>query len=401
MADILDNLNPQQREAVSTTEGPVLILAGAGSGKTTVLTKRIAWILENELAKRSQILAVTFTNKAAREMSERIEKLCGKGYLPNVGTFHAVCARWLRREASRSDKDENILNFSGQFSIYDQESQLILMRKILKDLNVKNDGDDNYRGLARTYLSRISRYKNARTIPQDSDDADTEEREIAPIYAAYNKSLRENDSLDFDDLLLYMVKLLEENEEIREKYRQRINYIMVDEFQDVNSIQYYLLRLLLNENNNFCAVGDDDQSIYRFRGADISIILRFESEFPQAKIVKLEQNYRSTQQILNVANAVVSHNPDRTDKHLWSEKVNGLKPHIFIVDDARGEAQFVVNTCKFLVEQRGYHYSDFAILYRTNVQSRVFEEALLREDGVGYEIVGGRRFYDRKEIRDI
>ena len=389
-AAILDGLNPQQEEAVTTTEGPLLILAGAGSGKTTVLTKRIAWILESGLAQRSQILAVTFTNKAAREMTERIEGLCGEGYFPNVGTFHAVCARWLRREAK-------YLDVTSSFSIYDTESQIALMREILRDQNV-----DSEKFKPRDLLAQISRYKNKRLGPDDLSQLLKQERFLIPIYKAYNERLRANDSLDFDDILVYTVELFLKNPEVCEKYRSRLHYILVDEFQDVNPIQYELLRLILGEHHNFCAVGDDDQSIYGFRGADISIILRFEEDFPEAVVVKLERNYRSTQQILDVANAVVSNNSDRKDKKLWSDRVEGNnKPCLYVTRDQTCEARCVVQVCKALVNQCGYRYSDIAILYRANFQSRSFEEVLLREEGISYEIVGGRRFYDRKEVRDI
>lgn len=387
--EILEGLNPEQEAAVTTTEGPLLILAGAGSGKTTVLTKRIAWILENQLAKRSQILAVTFTNKAAREMSERIANLCGAGFLANVGTFHSVCARWLRREAQ-------YLDVSANFSIYDTEAQLALMREILRDLNV-----DSSKFPPRDLLSTISRYKNKRQGPDDLNLLLNQERMLAPIFRAYNERLRANDSLDFDDILLYTVDLLSNQPEVREKYRQHLHYILVDEFQDVNPIQYELLRLLIGPEQNFCVVGDDDQSIYGFRGADISIILRFEEDFPQAKVVKLEQNYRSTQQILDVANAVVGHNTGRKAKELWSQNREGHLPCIYLAENSRAEARFVISACKLLVRQCGYHYSDIAILYRTNFQSRSFEDVLLREEGIAYEIVGGRRFYDRREVRDI
>lgn len=389
MESVLTGLNPQQAEAVTTTEGPLLILAGAGSGKTTVLTKRIAWILQSGLAQRSQILAVTFTNKAAREMVERIEGLCGSGFFSNVGTFHSVCARWLRREAK-------YLDVSPSFSIYDTEAQVALMRDILKELNI-----DGQKHAPRDLLSAISACKNARRKPEDLSPLLAQERLLIPIYQAYNRRLRENDSLDFDDILVYTVELFSNNPDVCEKYRRHLRYILVDEFQDVNPIQYELLRLLLNEDRNFCAVGDDDQSIYGFRGADISIILRFEKDFHDAKVIKLEQNYRSTQQILDVANLVVSHNSDRKVKNLWSNRTDGTLPYVYITDDARSEALFVVQACKCLVQQCGYRYSDIAILYRSNFQSRNFEEVLLREEGMSYQIVGGRRFYDRKEIRDI
>lgn len=372
-----------------TTEGPLLILAGAGSGKTTVLTKRIAWILANDLAKRSQILAVTFTNKAAAEMIERIGNMCGKGYFANAGTFHSVCARWLRREAK-------YLDVSAKFSIYDTRAQLTLIKEILKDRNL--DPDKNP---PKDILAFISRCKNDRRSPEDLSELLERERFMRPIYQAYNERLRANDSLDFDDLLLYTVNLFASNEEVREKYRSHLRYIMVDEFQDVNPIQYELLRYLIGPEENFCSVGDDDQSIYGFRGADISIILRFEQDFPGAKVVKLEQNYRSTQQILDVANRVVGHNVGRKDKKLWSNKTDGLSPCVYVAKDGRHEARFVIDLCKKLVEQGGYSYSDIAILYRTNMQSRSFEEVLLREEGIGYEIVGGHRFYDRKEVRDV
>lgn len=386
---ILTGLNPQQEEAVTTTEGPLLILAGAGSGKTNVLTKRIAWILSEEKARRSQIMAVTFTNKAAKEMIERIEGICGAGHFTNVGTFHSVCSRWLRREAK-------YLDVSSSFSIYDTASQISLMKGILKDQNV-----DAAKLRPRDLLSQISAFKNKRQGPGDISPLLVQNRTLIPIYKEYNARLRANDSLDFDDLLVETVNMFEKHPEVCEKYRSYLHYILVDEFQDVNPLQYELLQMIIGPEQNFCAVGDDDQSIYGFRGADISIILRFENDFSNAKVIKLEQNYRSTQQILDVANAVVGNNVSRKDKRLWSNRRDGGVPFVYVAEDEKAEARFVVALCRMLVERSSYRYSDIAILYRTNVQSRNFEEVLLREEGIGYEIVGGRRFYDRKEIKDV
>ncbi|MCR5661951.1 MAG: UvrD-helicase domain-containing protein, partial [bacterium] len=385
--EILEGLNPQQRQAVTTTEGPLLVLAGAGSGKTSVLTRRIAWILEKGLAARHQILAVTFTNKAAREMAERIEGLCGDGHFRNMGTFHSVCSRWLRREA-------DYLGIPSNFSIYDTSAQLSVMKACLKELAIS---EKEY--TPRTLLSHVSRCKNYSTPLSELQRGNKFEQAVALVYPRYNKKLLDNSALDFDDILVYAVKLFKENPEVLEKYSDMIRYVLVDEYQDVNPVQYELLRLISGKRRNFCAVGDDDQSIYGFRGADVSIILRFRDDFPDAGIIKLEQNYRSTQSILDAANALVSHNYGRMDKAMWCSSGDGTKPKVYQAMNGEEEALFVASEIRKL-EKSGCKRSDIAVLYRTNAQSRVFEEVFMKR-GIAHDLVGGMKFYERKEIKDL
>lgn len=390
MADerIIDGLNPQQCEAVTTTEGPLLVLAGAGSGKTSVLTRRIAWILDSGLAHRHQILGVTFTNKAAGEMTERIAQLCGMGFFPNVGTFHSVCARWLRREAEA-------IGISASFSIYDTQAQTVVIKAVLKELNL-----DDKKYPPRRILSDISRCKNDGQLGSDLRlMGDEYHKKLAECMQLYNDKLMANKALDFDDILCFTVKMLREHEDIRAKYRHRFRYILVDEFQDVNPVQYELLRLLLDDHHNFCVVGDDDQSIYGFRGADLSIILRFEKDFTDAKVIKLEQNYRSIQGVLDVANNLVAHNQGRMGKKLWSSRTEGMKPVFYVADSGDFEANYVVKEISQLLLS-GYTYADIAVIYRTNAQSRPFEERMIRR-GMAYDLIGGHRFYERREIKDI
>ncbi len=386
-SEILQGLNREQCEAVVTTEGPLLVLAGAGSGKTTVLTKRIAWILQAQLAKSYQIFGVTFTNKAARELSDRLHRLCGVHRFTDVGTFHSVCSRWLRREA-------DTLGISSNYSICDAGSQLVLMRNVIKELNF-----DNKKYEPKKMLTRVSHYKNEGTRPDVKEAFSREDYRFVQIFDRYNLRLHESDALDFDDILLYTVNLFKDHPEILEQYANRLKYILVDEYQDVNGVQYELLRLLSSRHHNICAVGDDDQSIYKFRGADLSIILRFEQDFSDAKVIKLEQNYRSTQPILDVANQVVSHNEGRKGKNLWSKCHEGGRPVVYGARNAQDEALFVANTIQTMMAQ-GYHYADFAVLYRANAMSRNFEEIFIK-GGIVHKIVGGQRFYERREIKDL
>jgi len=385
---ILQGLNPSQHEAVVTTEGPLLVLAGAGSGKTRVLTRRIAWLLERGLARRYQVLAVTFTNKAAREMAERIGHLCGEGSFANLGTFHSVCSRWLRQHGQ-------LLGIPREFTIYDSSEQLVVMKAVLKEMNL-----DEKRFPARAILSRVSHAKNhlvsAETLLHSSSPLD---RDVGRAHQLYDQRLKANSSLDFDDLLLRTVELLQKNKEVLEHFQDLLRYVLIDEYQDVNPVQYELVRMLAAGHRNLCAVGDDDQSIYGFRGADLGILLRFEQDYPEARVIKLEQNYRSTQSILDVANALVRHNRGRKGKNLWCEQSRGEAPRVFSAADGRDEAHFVVGMMKRL-RQAGRPYQDMVVLYRTNAQSRLLEEAMM-QSAVPYNIVGGLRFYDRKEIKDV
>ena len=386
--EILKNLNQPQQEAILTTEGPVLVLAGAGSGKTTVLTRRIAWILRSGLAKSYQILGVTFTNKAARELSDRLRRMCNIAHFANVGTFHSVCSRWLRREAER-------LGISPNFTIYDGSAQKMLMTSVLKELNM-----DIKKYPPKRALALVSHYKNDGRRPVGlSRSSDPLERRMADIYELYNRKLRENEALDFDDILVYTVRLFRDYPEVLAMYTERIKYILVDEYQDVNAVQYELLRLLAGQKRNICAVGDDDQSIYKFRGADLSIILRFAEDFADGRTIKLEQNYRSTQAILDLANDVIRLNKGRTGKKLWSEH-SGRKPVVYGARTAYDEAEFAARTIQTLMDNQGYGFGDFAVLYRANAMSRVFEEVFLRW-GLVHKVVGGQRFYERAEVKDL
>ena len=386
---ITDGMNPSQSEAVQTTEGPLLILAGAGSGKTRVLTRRIAYILAQQKARRNQIMAVTFTNKAAKEMAERIEQLCGRGRFPDLGTFHAVCARWLRREAET-------LGISPQFAIYATAEQLVVMKESIKEL-----GLDEKRFTPRGLLSQVSHAKNAMLTPHHVMVRATNpfERHVAEVYARYQRKLGENGALDFDDILLKTVEMLRDYSEIREAYQERLRYVLVDEYQDVNLVQYELLRLVSQKHRNLCAVGDDDQSIYAFRGADVSIMLNFEKDFSDARVIKLEQNYRSTQTILDAAHAVVQRNTGRKAKKLWTERSGGDPLHVFLGQDGREEGRFIATEIRRTLQARA-GYSDYVILYRTNSQSRLLEEAMIQHS-IPYKIVGGLRFFERKEIKDV
>jgi len=385
----LDTLNPEQREAVLHVNGPLLILAGAGSGKTRVITSRIAYLLGDGHAKPNEILAVTFTNKAAEEMRSRVEALVGEDCSRMwVSTFHSLCARLLRREAPA-------IGLSRDFVIYDSADQLTVVKQAMKALHI----DDSF-VQPRAALGRISHAKNRMESPDAmmaSAGWNRRDENIAKIYTHYLTALKDASALDFDDLLLKTVDLFEQAPSVRSKYSQQFRFVMVDEYQDTNRPQYLLIRRLAEAHRNLCVVGDPDQSIYKWRGADLRNILDFEGDFPEATTVKLERNYRSTQIILDAASAVISQNRNRKDKHLWTDKKGGARIVYFRGGDELEEADFITRTA------RGGLADDVeakvAILYRTNAQSRTIEDALMRE-GLSYKIVGGVRFYERKEIKD-
>ncbi|MEW6050216.1 MAG: UvrD-helicase domain-containing protein [Candidatus Zixiibacteriota bacterium] len=386
---LLDDLNPAQREAVLTTDGPLLVIAGAGSGKTRVLTRRLAYLLMQRKAEPYQILAVTFTNKAAGEMRERVNKLM-QTEIPElqVSTFHSFCARFLRREAAS-------LGYDSQFTIFDEDDALTLVRNSIKELGI-NDSQFPAKG----QLRKISDAKNALVSAEDfaSRAQGYFESRTAAIYSLYQKRLRECDGMDFDDLLFNTVSILEHNTEIGDKYRRRFRYLLVDEYQDTNHVQYLMLKHLLGEHQNICVVGDEDQSIYGWRGADIRNILEFEKDFPGAKIIKLEQNYRSTSKILAAASSVIKNNIARKGKTLWTEGEPGELIQLILVDSAEDEAVRIVD--QIAANQTRTALKNTVILYRTNAQSRPFEEQLRRQN-LPYQIVGGIGFYQRKEIKDI
>jgi len=402
----LDQLNPQQREAVETTEGPVLILAGAGSGKTRVITYRIAYLIEHKGVMPESILAMTFTNKAAAEMGERVEKLVGGLSIakPVISTFHSFCVRVLRRdiEALRipsTTPGQPPIGHTKNFVIYDESDMQSVVKSIMKRL-----GLDDKELTPRTVLSRISWAKNHMLDPQELylQSADPKTERVAHLYEEYRKELRKANALDFDDLLLEAVRLLKSSAPVRAYYNRRFQYLLIDEYQDTNRPQYELMRMLAGEGHNVCAVGDEDQSIYSWRGADIRNILEFEQDFPEAKIIRLEQNYRSTQNILQAASAVVANNLRRKGKNLWTERQGGTKIGYYEAPDGENEALFAADhIARYLREanQRG-ETSRSAVLYRTNSQSRLFEEAM-RRYGLKYHVVGGFSFYERAEIKDM
>jgi DNA helicase II / ATP-dependent DNA helicase PcrA len=401
----LDQLNPQQREAVESTEGPLLILAGAGSGKTRVITYRIAHLIDEVGVAPDSILAVTFTNKAAAEMAERVEKLVGGHTLakPLIATFHSFCVRLLRRdiEALRipSANGGEPIGFRKDFVIYDETDQQMVVKAAMRRLGI-----DDKQTKPSAVLAHISWAKNHMLDPQEvylnSHDPKTER--VAHIYEIYRQDLRKANALDFDDLLLEAVRLLKAVPEVREKYNRRFQYILVDEYQDTNRPQYELMRLLAGTRHNVCAVGDEDQSIYSWRGADIRNILEFEKDFPDAKIIRLEQNYRSTQNILQAASAVVANNMRRKGKNLWTSRQGGAKVGYYEAPDGENEALFVADyVTRYLQEAAGQgDEARAAVLYRTNSQSRLFEEAM-RRYGLKYHVVGGFSFYERSEIKDL
>jgi DNA helicase-2/ATP-dependent DNA helicase PcrA len=386
---LLESLNPTQLDAVKHTEGPLLILAGAGSGKTRVLTHRLAYILDQGLAAPEEVLAITFTNKAAGEMKDRVALLVGPDSRKMwVSTFHAFCARILRVHAEK-------LGYKREFTIYDQADQVRLVKRCIVEL-----GKDPRRFNPRSFQSQISAAKN---VLMASDDylRSTEgyiAENVAEVYDLYQKRLYENNAMDFDDLIMQTVALLEIFPEVRERYQTRFKYIHVDEYQDTNHAQYRLVNILAAAHRNLCVVGDDDQSVYSWRGADIRNILDFERDYPEAKIVKLEQNYRSTQTILDAANAVVANNASRKPKELWTAGPQGERIRIFTAVDEYAEARFVISEIERLMDS-GASPRDMAVFYRTNAQSRALEDVLVR-GGVPYQVVGGVRFYERAEIKD-
>lgn len=391
MQNIFDGLNPAQAEAAAHIDGPLLIMAGAGSGKTKVLTCRIAYLLEQGAAPYN-ILAITFTNKAAAEMRERVERMVGlRSKDIWLSTFHAFCAKFLRLEI------DAVPGYQRNFVIYDAGDCQAVVKACLKELNL-----DDKQFAPNSIQSMISNAKNALTDEWEfARTADTFfAGKVAEIYKLYQAKLRNHNALDFDDLLLYTVRLLETNPEVCEKYQNKFKYILIDEYQDTNHAQYLLAHLLAAKHRNLCVVGDADQSIYGWRGADIRNIMDFEKDYPEAKVVKLEQNYRSTKTILAAANAVIEHNADRKPKELWTENTAGEPISYYLANDERDEAQYIASNIIKLNTVYNTGYGDMAVLYRTNVQSRVIEEAFMK-NGIPYTMVGGLRFYDRKEIKDI
>jgi DNA helicase-2/ATP-dependent DNA helicase PcrA len=387
--NVLDSLNPEQREAVLKIEGPLLILAGAGSGKTRVITSRIAHLVGGGHAQPEEVLAVTFTNKAAEEMRARVESLLGADCSGMwVSTFHSLCARLLRREAPA-------IGLSRDFVIYDSSDQLTVIKHALKELRI----DDSFIQ-PRAALSRISHAKNRMEGPEAiaaSASWNQKDAQTAKVYEYYLKALKDSNALDFDDLLLTTVDLFEQSERVRVKYSKQFRFVMVDEYQDTNRPQYLLIRRLAEVHRNLCVVGDPDQSIYKWRGADLRNILDFERDFPEAHIVKLERNYRSTQIILDAASAVISQNRNRKDKHLWTDRKGGDRIVYYRGTDELEEADFITRTARTALADDVDAL--VAVLYRTNSQSRTIEDALMRE-GVAYKVIGGVRFYERREIKD-
>lgn len=388
---LLNGLNNQQQLAVKTTDGPLLIMAGAGSGKTRVLTHRIAYILVEKAVNPYNILAITFTNKAAREMKERINGILG-GAAEDIwiSTFHSMCVRILRRDIDR-------IGINRNFTILDSSDQLSVIKGILKDKNLDPKKFD-----PRGILGSISHAKNELKSASDVSKyaGDYFQRIVSEVYEEYEKRLLKNHSLDFDDLIMKTIQLFERVPEVLEYYQNKFQYIHVDEYQDTNKAQYILVKLLAEKFRNLCVVGDSDQSIYGWRGADISNILSFEKDYPDAKVILLEQNYRSTKTILQAANGVISNNMKRKPKKLWTENDAGDKIRYYRADTEQDEAMFVTGKIQDLVKKKNRKYSDIAILYRTNAQSRALEEVLVKSN-IPYNIVGGTKFYDRKEIKDL
>ncbi len=389
---IYDTLNKEQKEAVFHTEGPLLLLAGAGSGKTRCLTHRIAYLIDEMGVKPWNILAITFTNKAAGEMRERVNQLVDYGADQVwVSTFHSMCVRILRRHIDR-------IGFANEFTIYDTDDQKTVMKNICKRLEI-NTKIYKERALLGTISSAKDELIGVSEYELNAAN-DINQRTYARVYREYQETLRRNNALDFDDLIVKTVELFKNCPEILDSYQDRFLYIMVDEYQDTNTAQFELVRLLAQKNRNLCVVGDDDQSIYKFRGANIRNILDFEKYFPEAKVIKLEQNYRSTQSILDAANAVISNNERRKDKALWTERGSGELVHFRQFDSAYEEAEYIADDVCRKVRKQGAQYKDFAVLYRTNAQARLLEERMIME-GVPYNVVGGTNFYARAEIKDI
>ncbi|MBO5478107.1 MAG: DNA helicase PcrA [Clostridia bacterium] len=392
MSELLDKLNNKQREAVEYMDGPLLILAGAGSGKTRVLTYKIAYLLEQGIVKPWQILAITFTNKAAKEMKERVEALVGQVASDMwLGTFHSVCVRILKREIE-------LLGYTRDFNIFDE----IDKEKVIKEIMKKNNIDEKVYpvGLLKSEISKAKEVMKDEVQYQKDAMGDYRKEEIAKIYNMYQATLRKNNSIDFDDIIMLTVKLFLENPDRLMYYQDKFNYILVDEYQDTNKTQFLLISLLSSGTGNICVVGDESQSIYGFRGADISNILNFESEFPNAKIIKLEENYRSTKNILNAANEVIKNNKSKIDKELWTQNDDGEKLDYKTLNNEYEEVEFVVDKIDEVCRKQNQKYSDFAVLFRTNAQARVLEEVFMKS-GTPYKLIGGIKFYARKEIKDI
>ena len=389
--DILEGLNDEQKEAVLEVEGPCLVIAGAGSGKTKVLTHKIAYLMHNVGVKPWNILAITFTNKAANEMKERVEKLVGEVAKDMwIGTFHSICVRILRRYIDR-------IGFTSSFVIFDTSDQRTIVKQCIKQLEL-----DDKIFTDRSVLSEISNAKNEMLEPADyalRANGEYRKETIAEVYKMYQKKLKDNNAVDFDDIINYTIKILSENPDVLEYYSNKFEYVLVDEYQDTNKAQFTLVSMLAARFGNITAVGDNNQGIYSFRGADITNILNFERDFPGTKIIKLEQNYRCTQNILDAANAVIKNNETKYDKKLWTKNEKGAKPIVFCGDNEYDEASYIVEQINRLKREEYLKNSDFAILYRMNTQSRSIEDILRRED-IPYKIIGGLKFYERKEIKD-
>ena len=392
MQNLLEGLNDKQYEAVINTDGPCLVIAGAGSGKTKVLTHKIAYLMQEKDIKPWNILAITFTNKAANEMKERVEALVGDDAKDMwIGTFHSICVKILRRFIDR-------IGFDHSFVIFDTSDQRTLIKECLKDLKI-----DDKMFTDRIVQFEISNAKNDMKEPEEYEamvKGDYRREKIASVYNLYQRRLKENNAIDFDDIINYTIKIFRENDDVLDYYTNKFNYILVDEYQDTNKSQFTLIRMLAKAHGNITVVGDNDQGIYSFRGADISNILNFEKDFKGTKIIKLEQNYRCTQNILNAANSVIQNNEVKYKKKLWTENEKGALPTFHVSDDEYDEGRYIVEQINHLRREEYYKYSDFAILYRMNSQSRAIEEILRRED-IPYKIVGGLKFYERKEIKDI
>ena len=392
MQNLIQDLNNKQQEAVLQTEGPCLIIAGAGSGKTKVLTHKIAYLMAEKYIKPWNILAITFTNKAANEMKQRIESLVGDAVNDMwIGTFHSICVRILRKYIDR-------IGFDNSFIIFDTSDQKTLIKECLKQLKI-----DDKLFTDRAVLSEISNGKNEMLEPKAYStkyEGDYRKEIIAQIYELYQRRLKENNAVDFDDIINYTIKILTENPDVLEYYTDKFQYVLVDEYQDTNKAQFMLISILASRHGNITVVGDNDQGIYSFRGADISNILNFEKDFPGTKIIKLEQNYRCTGNILKAANAVIKNNQVKYDKKLWTQNDEGNLPSIYLGDDEYNESNYIVSKINELRREQYYKYSDFAILYRMNSQSRAIED-ILRREKIPYKIIGGQKFYERKEIKDV
>lgn len=392
MQNILEGLNDKQYEAVISTEGPCLVIAGAGSGKTKVLTHKIAYLMQEKGIHPWDILAITFTNKAANEMKQRIEGLVGDAVKDMwIGTFHSICVRILRRFIDR-------IGFDSSFIIFDTSDQKTLVKGCIRDLAI-----DDKLFTDRSVLSEISNAKNEMLEPEQYNirvNGDFRKEKIGTIYELYQKRLRENNAIDFDDIINYTIKILMENPDILDYYSNKFKYVLVDEYQDTNKSQFTLVTLLASKNGNITVVGDNDQGIYSFRGADISNILNFERDFPGTKIIKLEQNYRCTGNILKAANSVIKNNEVKYKKELWTQNDEGNLPKVYLASNEYDEGSYIIEQIEHLKRQEYYKYSDFAVLYRMNTQSRAIED-ILRRENIPYKIIGGLKFYERKEIKDL